>query len=150
MFYCKKGIANFMSYCLSVFMVFLSIFLIGAAAGNINDKVARIDMSKAGLDDVIRIFGEPDKYTWGGKTFTKNDLPEVYLAIYKNGFSIVIKSKRVSELRFESPDSGYMFRGKIQVGSTLDEVIAVVGQPKETVISQPLPSRLLKKSEYQL
>ena len=38
----------------------------------------------------------------------------------------------IVELRFESPEADYAFCDKIRVGSSLDEVLEVVGQPAET------------------
>lgn len=42
---------------------------------DINAKVDQLDIDTATLDDVIQIFGEPERYLWGNNTFTKDDLP---------------------------------------------------------------------------
>jgi hypothetical protein len=104
---------------------------------DINKKLTQIDIDKATLEDVIRIFGEPIKYIWGGKTFTKEDLPSMYLAVYPNGFYVCMRDGKIRELRHHGPD-GYLFRGKLRVGSSLEETIAVLGQPTETVEGQPI------------
>ncbi|MBA7480954.1 hypothetical protein ES707_16422 [subsurface metagenome] len=101
---------------------------------DINAKVAKLDISTATLDDVVRIFGEPEKYLWGGKTFTKDNLPSTYILNYPNGFSVVMSRGQVSELRHTQ--SGYVFLGKLGVGSSLEKVLEVVGQPTETVVGQ--------------
>ncbi|MFC1677002.1 S8 family serine peptidase [Planctomycetota bacterium] len=101
---------------------------------DINAKVAQLDIDRATVDDVIRIFGEPEKYFWGRETFTKDKLPRGYIAGYPNKFSVVIVAGRVSELRFESAKTGYLFLDKIHVGSSLDEVLEVIGKSKETVV----------------
>ncbi len=44
-------------------------------SSDINAKVAQLDIDKATHDDVIRIFGEPEKYSRGEQTFKKNSLP---------------------------------------------------------------------------
>ncbi len=98
---------------------------------NINAKVAQLDIDTATLDDVIRIFGEPEKYLWGSETFTKDNLPSRYIAAYPNRFQVVISGDRVTEIRHH--ETGYLFRGKLQVGSSLDEVLEVIGKPKQTV-----------------
>jgi serine protease AprX len=139
MFRSKKDIGSFAASCLLLFVLVAGILWTDSAAANINDKVAQLDVNNSTLGDVVRIFGEPEKYLWGNETFTKNNLPGVYIARYPNDFSIVMSSDHISELRFESPAAGYIFRGKIQVGSTLDDVLALVGQPKETVEGKPLP-----------
>lgn len=117
-------------------LVFVGV-AISQSESDINAKVAKLDIGKATLDDVIRIFGEPTRYFYGRETFTKDDLPQAYIAEYPNEFSVVMASGRVDELRFESAEAGYLFHGKIQVGSPLNEVLKVVGQPKKTVVGKP-------------
>jgi hypothetical protein len=102
-----------------------------AATSDINAKVAQLDIDTATLADVIRVFGEPEKYLWGNKNFTKDNLPSRYIAAYPNRFRVVISGNRVTEIRHHEP--GYLFRGKLQVGSSLDEVLEVIGEPKQTV-----------------
>ena len=110
-----------------------------SSESDINAKLAQLDTNTATLGDVIRIFGEPTKYVWGGETFSKDNLPSTYIAIYPNGFCVVFSRGRINELRFEGPDSGYQFEGKLQVGSSLDEVLKVVGTPGEVVEGQAMP-----------
>jgi len=118
------------------FLAFVSMtFLNAVTAANINDKVAQLDIDRVTSEDVIRIFGEPEKYFFGNKTFTKDNLPSTYILDYPNGFSVVISNGLVSELRHT--EHGYVFRGKLQVGSSLEEVLDTVGQPTETIIGQP-------------
>ncbi len=115
-----------------IVLIFVSL-VISQPESDINARVAQLDFDKATLDDVIRIFGEPEKYVWGGKTFTEDNLPSVYIAAYPGGFSVFMSRGKVSELRFEEPGVGYVFRGKLKLGSSLDEVLEVLGQPTETV-----------------
>lgn len=110
-------------------------------ASDINAKIAQLDINKATIDDVIRIFGEPEKYVWGNQTFTKDNLPQAYIAKYPNKFQIVIGRGRVIELRFEGQDAGYVFRDRIRIGSSLDEVLDVLGQPKQTIEGQANESK---------
>jgi len=105
-------------------------------SSDINDKVAQLDIDTAELDDVIRIFGEPEEYIWGNQTFRKDNLPSIYIASYPNNFSVVIHEGKVSELRFEGADAGYAYQNKLRIGSSLDEVIEVIGQPKEVVVAE--------------
>jgi len=126
-------------FAVSAFAVVL-LSIGGAISQNqldINDKVARLNIGSSTLDDVIRIFGEPQRYVWGGQTFIKDKLPSVYIAEYSNDAQIVIARGKVDEVRFEGPAAGYLYRGKIKTGSSLEEVLAVAGEPKETVVGQP-------------
>jgi len=100
-------------------------------AADINVQMAQLDIDTATRDDVIQIFGQPEKYVWGGKTFTKNNLPSTYIMAYPNRFEVFISAGRISEVRHYQP--GYLFGGKIQVGCSLDEVLEVIGKPKQTI-----------------
>jgi len=63
--------------------------------------------------------------------FAEDNLPDRYIMLYPDGFSIFMINRRIKELRFHRP--GYTFRGKLRVGSTLEEVLKVLGPPTETV-----------------
>ena len=114
-----------------------SVLMIGVAAANINDQIAQLDIDTATLDDVIRIFGEPFEYIWGNQTFTRDNLPDVYIARYPNIISVVMVDGQIDELRFESLTSRYVFLGSISVGTPLSHVLSVVGEPIQTVVGQP-------------
>ncbi len=120
-------------------IVFFIVLILSILAGpvlsqtDINAKVAQLNINNATLNDVIRIFGEPQKYIWNNQTFTKDKLPERFVAAYPNGFNVCFASGRIMELRFEEIDSGYVYAGKIKIGSSLDEVIKAIGQPKKTI-----------------
>ena len=103
---------------------------------DINQKVAKLNMSKGGIDDVISIFGQPQRYIWEQKTFTKDNLPDVYIVQYDNGFSVVVTNKKIAEFRFEGQDKGYRFEGKLKIGSTLQEALDILGQPERTMEGQ--------------
>ncbi len=117
----------------------IPVFLLSASSvlsqpqTDINAKVAQINIDKATLGDVIRIFGEPQKYMWGNQAFTKDKLPEQFVAVYPNGFNVCFANSRIEELRFEGAGCDYVFAGKIRIGSSLDEAIELLGQPKNTV-----------------
>jgi serine protease AprX len=111
---------------------------ISQSESDINAKVAQLDINTATLNDVTRIFGEPEKYLWGDQTFTKDNLPSIYIAVYPDGFRVVIKGDKIHELRFEKIDAGYVFKDKLRIGSSLEEVLDVIGQPTETVAGESL------------
>ncbi len=123
--------------CLRLGVIFIGLFWVlcsaEIAAADINDQVAQLDFDTADLNDVITIFGQPIRYHWDGRTYTRDNLPGVYIAQYPNEFGVVMASGRVDELRFESPRAGYVFRDRIRVGSPIAEVLSVVGQPTETI-----------------
>jgi hypothetical protein len=120
-------------------------FCLGASSAlqsqeqDINAKVAQITIGRSSLEDVIRVFGEPVSYLWGKQTFTRDKLPSVYIATYPNKFSVVMSNGIVIELRFEGP--GFLYLGKLQVGSSLQEIFDVVGPPSATVTGEPLPQQ---------
>ena len=100
---------------------------------DVNAKVAKLDIDKANLEDVIRIFGKPEKYLWGQETFAKKDLPSRvrYIAVFPKRLHVFFAENRIVEVRHYEP--GYVFAGKLQVGSSLEEVLKVIGKPAETV-----------------
>ncbi len=132
-----------MKKCIStIWLISIVAVFLGAcnltSAQDINAKVAQLDINTANLDDVIRIFGEPEKYFWGGKTFTKDNLPSIYItAYYSNSLQIVMGRGKIIELRFEGQDTGYVYKDKLKIGSSLDEVIELLGKPTETVLGKP-------------
>ncbi|HUW19201.1 MAG TPA: S8/S53 family peptidase [Sedimentisphaerales bacterium] len=103
-----------------------------------NAKVAQLDIDNGKVEDIIRIFGEPQSYLWGKKTFTKDNLPDRYLMRYPNGFGVLVVRERIEELRHHGPGTGYLWRGKLRVGSSIEEVLEVVGRPTETVEGGPV------------
>jgi len=104
---------------------------------DLNTLVAKLDIDTANLEDVIEIFGEPVEYMWSGGSFDRDNLPDTYLARYPNGFRVLIKKNQIRELRFENDDPDYRFDGGIRVGSSLDDVIGILGQPTETIVGEP-------------
>ena len=126
----------------TIWLICILAVLLGAcnvtSAQDINAKVSQLDINTANLDDVIRIFGDPEKYFWGGKTFTKDNLPSIYIAsYYSNSLQTVMGRGKIIELRFEGQDTGYVYKDKLKIGSSLDEVIELLGEPKETVQGKP-------------
>jgi hypothetical protein len=118
-----------------ILFFFAGICIASEPASDINAKVAQLDIETANLDKIISIFGEPEKYIGGNnQTFQRQNLPSTYLACYPGGFEILISNNHILELRFSQP--GYIFRNKIQVGSSLEDVLNVIGQPLETVTNQ--------------
>ncbi len=103
-----------------------------------NAKVAQLNIDTATLDDIIRIFGEPIRYAREQETFTKDNLPSRYAVYYPNNFSVVVNNGRIDELRFEGAASGYVFRNRLKVGSSLEEVFDFVGQPTETIVGEAI------------
>lgn len=106
---------------------------------DLNAKVAQLDIDNAVLNDVIEIFGEPLKYVWGNEIIPKEKIPtDNYCMIYPRDFSIFMQQGSIGELRFESPAAGYVFHDKIRIGSSLDEVLAVLGEAPKTVEGEPV------------
>jgi len=99
-----------------------------------NEKVAQLDMNKASREDVIKIFGQPQSYQGNGQTFAEENLPDKYVMTYADGFSVIMINGRIEELRFQKP--GYLFRGGITVGSTLEDVLSALGPETRTIDSR--------------
>lgn len=103
---------------------------------NFSRNIKNFNIDTATLQDVVKTFGQPESYNWGGKTFNKSNLPVRYVIMYPCEFHVFISNGKIVELRFEGPDAGYIFKDRIKVGSSLDEVIEALGQPEKTVTGQ--------------
>lgn len=102
-------------------------------------KVAELNIDTAKLDDVIKSFGEPIEYIWGRAIIDKAKIPaDRYCIKYPDDVHLFMRWDSIVELRFESPAADYSFRDRIRVGSSLDDVLEVVGQPAETVEGEPI------------
>lgn len=102
-----------------------------------NSKIERLDIDKAGRNDVIKIFGEPIKYVWGmQQVFDKNALPACYVMVYPGNFHVFVINDRVIEVRFENP-SDYVFGNGLIVGSSIEKAFSVLGQPVAVVDGKP-------------
>lgn len=100
---------------------------------NFGKNIERFKIDTATLKDVIKAFGEPVGYIWGDKNFEKKNLPGRFVIVYPAGFHVFMSSGEVVEIRYEGAGTGYTFLGEIKVGSTLEHVLEVVGQPREIV-----------------
>jgi hypothetical protein len=94
-------------------------------------KIAKLDIDNATLDDVVALFGEPAMYCWGNDTFQKGNLPRQYILSYPDHFDVYMRDGKIIELRYYNP--GYIVRESLQVGSSLEDVLKVLGPPVETV-----------------
>jgi hypothetical protein len=98
----------------------------------LQDRVATLDIDAAGLEQVRAIFGEPLKYVWGSQTFTADALPDNYIMTYPCSFRVWLQKGRIAEIRHER-GSEYAYRGKLRIGSTLQEALDLLGAPAEMV-----------------
>lgn len=103
---------------------------------NLSKSIEHFNIDAAALKDVVKTFGEPSEYIWGNQTFDRKNLPRRCVVVYPDGFHIFVSDNKIVELRHEGPGTGYAFLGKLKVGATLNEVIEVLGEPKETVVGE--------------
>jgi len=99
----------------------------------LQERVDRLDIDSADREQVRAIFGEPTQYVWDNQTFAPDaTLPKRYIMVYPCGFHVYMKDGRIMEIRHYEP-TPYVYRGKLRIGSTLEEVLALLGAPAETV-----------------
>jgi hypothetical protein len=99
------------------------------------ERIARLDIDTAGPDQVRAIFGEPGRYVWGNETFRPDALPDNYIMAYPCSFNVWLQKGRIMEIR-HGRASEYAYRGKLRIGSTLQEALDLLGAPVETVTGQ--------------
>ena len=109
----------------------------GEFSAQLPQKIAQINIDSADLKQVLAVFGEPVKYAWGPKTFSADRLPDRFIAVYPGSFRVFMMNDRIVELRFEQ-GSTYAYAGKLRIGATLEEALAVLGAPARTVEGKPI------------
>jgi beta-lactamase regulating signal transducer with metallopeptidase domain len=101
----------------------------------LQERVAKLNIDTAGQKDVVGIFGPPRRYVWGEQTFQPDALPATYWMFYPDGFSVWLSKGRINEIRHMRP-SPYVYRGKLRIGSTLQETVDLLGAPDKTVTGE--------------
>jgi hypothetical protein len=94
-------------------------------------RIDALDLANATRKDVIEHLGKPSSYVLADQPLDPNKLPDRYMMIYPAGVQVVIAQDRIDRVTIQAP--GYLFRGKIQVGSTVEEVLGMVGPVGKTV-----------------
>jgi len=103
-------------------------------AKSLRERILELKSSRKTLQDVIRIFGEPESYYWGNRKLSPDQLPAVFVMNYPGRFGIVINKKLVSELRHH--EAGYETPNGIQVGSSLEEVLERTSKPQSIITGE--------------
>jgi len=93
--------------------------------------IPRIEIGKSTRQDVIGLLGKPTAYMWGSSTFQESSLPDIYIMAYPDKLQVLVEKDSVEEIRIENP--GYTFGNAIHVGSTLEDMLDVLGPPTQTV-----------------
>ncbi len=94
-------------------------------------KVDTLDIDRATRKDVIEHLGKPQSYVLGDQPLDANNLPDRYAMIYPTGVQVIMDQDHIRRVSILAP--GYLFRGKIQVGSTLEEVFEILGPAAKTI-----------------
>jgi hypothetical protein len=94
-------------------------------------KLARLDLDRADRKAVIQQLGEPASYSRGPQALDPNHLPAQYAMLYPVGVQVIMSDDHI--LRVAVFARGYTVREKIEVGTPLEEVFAVLGPPSQTV-----------------
>ncbi len=103
-------------------------------SGLLNERIARLDLNTSKLSDIIDIFGEPLEYSWGSRVYLKNNLPDYYFMKYPNGLSILMNVYSIVEISILS--IGYIHEDILEVGSGLEDVLIVLGEPDQIISGQ--------------
>jgi hypothetical protein len=82
----------------------LLLFALAAPAqdAGLTVKINRLQMGKSTFEDVVKLLGEPAKYSMGPQTFTRADLPSRFMASYE-GLGVAVGDSVVRELRIDRP-----------------------------------------------
>jgi len=99
-------------------------------------QVGDIQPDVMNRQQVLDLFGPPPEISIRS---TAGAQPEEHLTYSYGSLELYFGPEKtvVHEVRFEKPGP-YLYKHKIRVGSTVDELLAVVGAPAETVVGQPI------------
>jgi RNA polymerase sigma factor (sigma-70 family) len=97
------------------------------------ERIRRIIPGDTTSQQIIEVFGKPDAYHWGEKTFSEGDLPDRYVMNYAElGVAFAVGKYAVWEVRIHRNED-YSYEGKIHLGSSVNDVISFFGEPSETI-----------------
>jgi serine/threonine protein kinase len=111
---------------------------------NIDAKIVQLSRPGTTVKEVIHVLGEPAGYIWGDESDIQQghrlpaNPPEFYVLRYPGAVRVAINHDRVFELRSEEPGPGFTYRGKLHLGSSLGDVLELLGPPTETVVGKPI------------
>jgi hypothetical protein len=94
-------------------------------------RIDRLNIGSATRQDVVAQLGEPVSYVLGAEKLDVNDLPSRYAMIYPGGVHTVVINDRLQRISIFTP--GYRYRGAIQVGTSMQEALKVLGSPRKTI-----------------
>jgi hypothetical protein len=117
---------------------YLLTFRTGKTTGDLDAKIAELAKAGTTIEEAISVLGEPREYVWENQKLDQKNLPSTYILVYPQGVNVVIHIDIVTELRSHPPGPGFTYRGKLRLGSSLEEMLEIVGAPSETITGQPL------------
>jgi hypothetical protein len=109
-----------------------------ATAPDLEAAILPLTQPGTTVEKVLQVLGQPERYSWEGRTLSVTNLPSAFLLNYPNGVSALVSGGKVIQWRSEQPGPGFGFAGKLRLGSSLAEVEEVVGPPSKTVVGQRL------------
>jgi hypothetical protein len=111
----------------------------------IDAKIARLSQPGTTVKEAVHVLGEPAEYFWGGDEShiqqgkrLPNPPPDFYTLRYPQGVSVFAVHGKVAEFRSEGQGPGFTYQGKLRLGTSLDDVLTVLGPPSDTVTGKPL------------
>ena len=95
-----------------------------------HDEEAFSLIDSATVKDILKRFGEPISIKDPIRIYTRLKLPTdtIYKMEYPSGVEFWMQGEKIFRIVFTKPD--HFFHGKIQIGSSKDEALKIVGPPK--------------------
>ncbi|MBN2588355.1 MAG: hypothetical protein JXA96_00715 [Sedimentisphaerales bacterium] len=105
---------------------------------DINTNLAKLDINKSTMADVIKVLGEPWAYRFRGENYFKKDnLPAAYTMSYPGGFIVNIYKNQVMQWGCQQAPGneipGYTLKDSIQIGTSLEDIFKKLGYPSKVV-----------------
>jgi len=113
----------------------------GVMDPSINEKIRLLIPGETNREQIVEVLGKPERYVWGSKRFSEDELPDgSYIMGYEVGVSFMMNGNVVREVRIGSCWD-YSYEDKIRLESSLEDVVAFLGEPYETVVGEPVDFR---------
>jgi beta-lactamase regulating signal transducer with metallopeptidase domain len=93
-------------------------------------KIESFPIGRGTVQNLLAVFGRPERMD-----VDSNASPTGRIG-YRRGFAAFVANNVVKELRFEG-QGDYRYAGRLGIGSSLDDAVAVLGTPVETITGQP-------------
>lgn len=94
-------------------------------------QIEKLAIGSATRQDAVALLGEPLSYVLGNEHFDASNLPSRFVMLYPGNVQVFVTDDRVGRVMVAA--RGYLLRGAIEVGASMDECLKALGSPVKTM-----------------